>query len=96
MLQIHLADGNPLDGPRLFKHEQPFQGTGTVDFVFDQLPFVRSSFMVSVGVYDRENPAIPSDYHERLYEFSVLDEGDMDALGFLKLPGRWEAHLESS
>ncbi len=93
-LQIHLADGNPLDGPRLFKSDRPFQGTGTVDFVFDQLPFVRSSFMVSVSVYDRENPVIPSDSHERLYEFSVLDEGDVDALGFLKLPGRWEAHLE--
>lgn len=93
MLQIHLQDGSPFDGPRIFVHEKEFDGEGFVDFVFDALPFVRSTFMLSVGLYDRENAAVPCDYHERLYEFSVLDQGDTEALGFLKLPGRWEANL---
>ncbi|MGH8104377.1 MAG: ABC transporter ATP-binding protein, partial [bacterium] len=93
MLQLHLQDGSNLDGPRLFLHEKPFSGEGTVDFVFDGLPFVRGTFMLSVGLYDRENAAVPCDYHERLYEFSVLDQGDIEALGFLKLPGRWETNL---
>ncbi len=88
-IQWHLADGAPLNGPQIFLHRKPFVGKATVDYVFDSIPFVRNTFLLSVGIYEEENPAVPGDYHERMYEFTVLDEGMLEAPGFLKLPARW-------
>lgn len=90
LLQLFLSDGTPINGPRIFTHLQPFAGQMTVDFAFDALPFTRGQFMFSIFAYDQENIAVPSDAHEFLYEFSVLDEGDLEAPGYLKLPARWE------
>jgi lipopolysaccharide transport system ATP-binding protein len=90
MIQLFLSDGSYVNGPRIFTHLQPFSGEMTVDFAFDALPLARGQFMLSTFAYDQDNIAVPSDAHEFLYEFSVLDEGDLDAPGYLKLPARWE------
>jgi len=92
MLQLFLSDGSPVNGPRIFTHLQPFSGNMIVDFAFDPLPFARGEFVISVSAYDKDNIAVPSDAHDYLYGFSVLDEGDLDAPGYLKLPARWEIH----
>ncbi|MHA2621135.1 MAG: ABC transporter ATP-binding protein [bacterium JZ-2024 1] len=92
LLQLFLSDGTYINGPRIFHHPEYFAGNVTVDFAFDALPFVRGQFMFSVFAYDPDNIAVPSDAHEFLYEFSVLDEGDVETPGYLKLPARWEVH----
>ncbi|MFN4182363.1 MAG: hypothetical protein ACK4G3_04070, partial [bacterium] len=70
----------------------PFEGRATLDYIFDSLPFVRQSFLLSAGLYEVENPGVPADYHEKMYELTVMDEGISDSLGFLRLPARWVLH----
>ncbi|MHA2611321.1 MAG: ABC transporter ATP-binding protein [bacterium JZ-2024 1] len=91
-LQWHLADGSLLDGPQVFYHSRPFEGRAMLDYIFDSLPFVRQSFLLSAALYEVENPAVPADYHEKMYELTVMDEGISESLGFLRLPARWVLH----
>ena len=94
LVHLFLADGTPVNGPWLYPHREPFSGEGVLELEMNPLPFVRGQYRLSVYAYDGDQTAVPSDAHEFLYEFSVLDEGDIESLGYLRLPGRWVFRAE--
>ncbi|GIV99070.1 ABC transporter ATP-binding protein [Roseiflexus sp.] len=90
-LAIHHESGILLAGPNtLFAGLDipAVQGGGTVEMRIPALPLLAGRYLLSAAVYD-ETMLHAYDHHDRLYRFTVQNEGGRERFGAVTLGGVW-------
>lgn len=90
-LAIHHESGLLLAGPNsLFAGLDipAVQGEGVVEMRIAALPLLAGRYLLSVAVYD-ETMLHAYDHHDRLYRFTVHNEGGNERFGSVTLGGVW-------
>ncbi len=90
-LAIHHESGLVLAGPNsLFAGLDipAVQGEGVVEMRIAALPLLAGRYLLSVAVYD-ETMLHAYDHHDRLYRFTVYNEGGNERFGSVTLGGVW-------
>lgn len=69
-------------------------GEGIVELVYDSLPLLRGSYLLTVAVFEGGNWRLPYDTHTQAYRFSVRPDTGFD--GVVHLSHRWEIPQRAS
>lgn len=72
---------------------EPFEGLGYVDYKIDRMYLHKGTYFLSVGLYPEPDIPYwknPLDWHNQMYEFSVLSE--QEPHGIVPFQGGWSGH----
>ena len=92
-LALHRQDGVHVTGPNTGFAGftlPPLHGRGAVIYTVPRLPLLEGLYSVSVAVHNAAD-TLMYDYHDRVYQFRVVNRGDRvrERYGLLTLAGEW-------
>ncbi len=91
-LAFYRQDDTHINGPNSVRegYDIPYiDGTGSMDYVIEQLPLNQGEYELTVAIYDRESTTA-YDHHHRLYTLEVRAPSFWIEEGVVHIPAKWE------
>jgi ABC-type polysaccharide/polyol phosphate transport system ATPase subunit len=91
-LAFYRRDGVHVNGPNSVKdgYEVPYiEGTGSVDYVIDELPLNPGRYELTAAIYNHDS-TVAIDHHHRLYPFEVSSRTGWNEEGVVHIAARWQ------
>lgn len=88
---IYHQNGLHINGPNTRFSDYPIdtvEGTGTLDYIIDEIPLLEGEYMVSTVAYDH-SMTHAYDHHDRKYFFRVEATTMRERFGTLYIPSTW-------